>query len=356
MKRLIVYMGLAASGWSQEATSGLEVRTNLSTSAIASSQLNDSPRSGAPAVAGLRAMVYPTWKLNRNWAITGTVQIHTRPYFTEEFLMQGKGVRSDVLQLHLSYSRFWKNNSLVLRAGQLSSAFGSFLLRYDDADNALLDMPMTYGYYYKPITTYALTGAQADAAVGRFDLRVQLANSSPTNRRSLFDSDQYANWTGGVGYTVLQGLRIGASGFRGPYLHRQHHYYTLDEAPPRELPASGVGIDGEWVRGYWTARGEWQHFRLPYRAIATYEQSAWYAEIRRVLHPRWYVAVRTGSANASAGPDIKTQQFAVGFRPNRHQLIKFGYDIPQKPGPRLEKTFAVQVVTTLRPWSLSRVH
>ena len=46
-------------------------------------------------------MVYPTWKLNQNWAVSGTVQIHTRPYFTEEFLTQGKGMRSDLLQLTL---------------------------------------------------------------------------------------------------------------------------------------------------------------------------------------------------------------------------------------------------------------
>ena len=130
---------------------------------------------------------------------------------------------------------------MVIRAGQLSSAFGSFLLRYDDVDNSLVDMPLTYGYYYKPITTYALTGAQADVTVGRVDLRVQLANSSPANRRSVFDSDQYGNWAGGVGYTVFQGLRIGASGFRGPYLHRQHPYYFAGEQrllgswPPQPL-------------------------------------------------------------------------------------------------------------------------
>jgi hypothetical protein len=354
MRTVIVCIWLAASGWAQEAASGLEVRANISTAAIVSSQLDDPPRSGAPVTAGLRAMVYPTWKLNGSWAISGAVQIHTRPYFTEEFLTQGKGVRSDVLQLHLSYSRFWKNNSVVIRAGQLSSAFGSFLLRYDDADNPLVDMPLTYGYYYKPITTYALTGAQADVTIGRVDLRVQLANSSPTNRRSLFDSDQYGNWASGVGYTVFQGLRIGASGFRGPYLHRQHPYYFAGEAPPRELAASAVGVEAEWVRGYWSARGEVQRFRLPYRAIPTYTQKAWYAEARRMLHPRLYVAMRTGYLGASVGGDCRAHEFAAGFRPNRHQLIKIGYQVPQQHGGRIGKTFTVQVVTTLRPFSWAR--
>ena len=101
MRTIIACIWLAASAWAQEANSGLEVRANISTAAIVSSQLADPPRSGAPVAAGMRAMVYPTWKLNQSWAISGTVQIHTRPYFTEEFLTQGRGLRSDVLQLHL---------------------------------------------------------------------------------------------------------------------------------------------------------------------------------------------------------------------------------------------------------------
>lgn len=355
MRTVVICLVAITSGWSQEATSGFEVRANVSAAAIASSQLDSAPRSGAPAVAGLRALVYPTWKLSDHWAISSAIQIQTRPYFTEDFQTQGKGVRSDLLQLNLSYSRFWKNNSVVVRAGQLSSAFGSFLLRYDDADNPLLDMPLTYGYYYRTVTTYALTGAQIDATFGRIDLRAQLVNSSAANRRSVFDSDQYGNWAGGAGYTTRQGLRIGGSGFRGPYLHRQHRYYFPGEAAPRELPASALGLDAEWVRGYWTTRGEWQYFRRSYHMMPTFKQEGGYAEVRRILHPRWYVAARTGYLSASVGGTSKAHEFAAGFRPNRHQVIKIGYQFSQSPTGR-GNTFAVQVVTTLRAISLSRVH
>jgi hypothetical protein len=40
-----------------------------------------------------RAMLYPTWKLNSHWTISGAVQVHSRPYFEEEFGTQGYGVK-----------------------------------------------------------------------------------------------------------------------------------------------------------------------------------------------------------------------------------------------------------------------
>ena len=116
-------------------------------------------------------MFYPTWKLSKHWSIAGALQVHSRPYFFAEFSTQRYGVSGDILQAHLSYSRFRTNRSLVVRVGQLSSAFGSFLLRYDDKDNPLIGMPMSYGYYYAPVTTRGLAGAQVDATMGKLDLR-----------------------------------------------------------------------------------------------------------------------------------------------------------------------------------------
>jgi len=84
-------------------------------------------------------MLYPTWKLNSHWTISGAVQVHSRPLFAEEFETQGYGVKGDLLQLNLSYARFWsRNRSMVVARGQLSSAFGAFLQRYDAADNPLI--------------------------------------------------------------------------------------------------------------------------------------------------------------------------------------------------------------------------
>jgi hypothetical protein len=269
----------------------------------------------------------------------------------------GRGIRGDVLKAHLSYSRFHGDKSVVIRAGQLSSAFGAYLLRYDDAENPLIDMPLTYGYYYKGVSTYGMAGAQIDVTVGKIDARAQIVNSSPANRRSVLDSDQYGNWAGGAGYTFVQGLRVGASAFRGPYLHREYAWYRPGEAKPRDLPATAAGIDAQWSRGHWNSYGEWQWFHRPYRAVPTVIQRAGYVETRRVLHPRWFAAARVGYLASSTGSTTKMYSFAVGYRPNRRQLVKIGYDIPRgraAGGGPPAGSLVVQVVTSFCPVSIAR--
>src|SRR6202042_767688 len=127
--------------------------------------------------------------------------------------------------------------SVLLRAGQMSTAFGSFVLRYDDAENALVDLPISYGYYYAPVSILGVAGAQIDATRGKFDGRLQFANSSPANPRSIFARDQYGNWAGGAGYTIHQGFRIGVDAYRGPYLSRNYAFFLPGEKNPSALPA-----------------------------------------------------------------------------------------------------------------------
>jgi hypothetical protein len=240
--------------------------------------------------------------------------------------------------------------------GQLLSAFGSFPQRYDSADNPLIGVPSAYGYYYKPVTLLGLAGAQADATAGKLDARIQLVNSSPANRRSVFDRDQYGNWAGGLGYTIRQGLRVGGSAYYGPYLHRQYRFFYRGEANPADMPGSGVGLDVQWGRGHWNAWGELQRFQMNYRAIPNFTQHTGYAEVRRVLNPRWYAASRVGYLRASAFPGSQTYEFAAGFRANARQLFKFGYTVQQGaryPGT-LGNIVAVEFVTSFRAISLAR--
>jgi hypothetical protein len=169
----------------QEATSGFELRTTLGATGFYSHQLSGDEGERGPVSGSFRAMLHPVWKWNGNWSVEGAVQIHSQPYFFEEFReYENRGVKADVLQGHVNYSRFWKNGSVVVRAGILSSAFGSFLLRYDDAVNLLIDLPTSDGYHYRGVTNLGLAGVQADATLGRFDFRAQLVNSSPANQRS----------------------------------------------------------------------------------------------------------------------------------------------------------------------------
>jgi len=345
-----------AAAFAQEANSGFELRTTVSTASVYSDQLTEAPRNGDPVSGSFRAMLYPTWKLSSHWAISGAVQVHSRPFFAEEYQTQDYGIRADTLQANLSYNRNWENASVVVRVGEMSSAFGSFLQRYDDAVNPLVGMPTAYGYYYKGVSILGLAGAQVDATAGKFDMRAQFANSSPANRRSVFDRDQYANWAGGAGYTIRQGFRIGGSAYYGPYLDRTYPYFFPGEVNPNQLAGYAYGLDVQWGKGPWNAWGELQHFTMEYHAIPTFTEHIGYGELRRVLSPRWYAATRMGYLRANAFPGSETYEFAAGYRPNTHQLLKFSYQMQHGvayPGT-LGNVAAVELVTFFRAFSLAK--
>src|SRR5262249_8107174 len=126
-------------------------------------------------------------------------------------------VRTDTIQTFLGYTFKYDAASVVIKAGRLSSAFGSFPLRYDDAENPLLDQPLSYittltlradqipcgtndllhQFYGSvaegcggasgrasglvPVTLYGLPGVEADVAAGRIDARFQLTSESPAS-------------------------------------------------------------------------------------------------------------------------------------------------------------------------------
>jgi hypothetical protein len=333
----------------QQASSGLDLRATISAQAMASNELTEEPRSGSPVAAGARSVLYPTWKISNNWFVAGALQFSTRPYYYEDLSTSGYGAKGTVLQSTLNYSRVAHNGYLLLRAGVMPTAFGSFMLAYDDADNALIDVPLEYGYYYSAVSVLGVAGAQIDATKGRWDARAQFANSSPANPRSIFAHDQYGNWAGGAGYTIRQGFRVGASAYRGPYLDRKYQYFVPGEANPNTLPASALGLDVSWAHGHTTARGELQRFVMPYSKIPTFREVAGYGEVKQTLNPRLYLAVRGGCLSTNGAGDQRTLEAAVGFRPNRFQLIKASYEFEHYTvgDPRNDNTLAIQFVTTL---------
>jgi len=354
MKLTFLFLsGLAAAAWAQEAESGFELRSTVSIQAAQSQDLTEAPRDGAPVVGGFQALLYPTWKLDSHWAVSGAIQVHSRPYFPEEFKTQGYGVKTSILNANISYSQFWSKGSLVVRAGQLTSAFGSFLLRYDPSANPLTGVPTGYGYYGSGVSIAGLAGAQVDGTIGPFDMRAQFTNSSPANPRSVFDKDQYANWAGGAGYTISQGFRVGVSGYRGPYLDRQYAYYFPGEAPPRDLPATGYGLDVQWGRGPWNVYGEMAHFQMTYKAIPTYNVQTGYAEVRRVLNPRWYAAVRAGYKHPLAYPGSESYEVAAGFRPTANQVLKVGYIFEPYSGSTTDHVVTIQFVTDFKAFGFA---
>ena len=323
---LVLPLAIYGTAVAQEASTGVDLRATFTAQSVVSNELTESPRSGSPVVAGSRSILYPTIKFSDNWFITGAVQFTTRPYFYQSFSSTGYGAKGNVLSAALNYSRVSDRGSLLIRAGQLQSAFGSFLLRYDDGDNSLIDIPPGYGYYYAPVSFLGVAGAQVDASRGKFDGRVQFANSSPANPRSIFAHDQYGNWAGGGGYTIRQGVRIGVSGYRGPYLDRHYAYYYPGEANPSKLPAHGLGIDGNVTHGHTTVYLELQKFVMPYTLFPNFRDSVAYGEVRQVISPHWFVATRYGYSSNSVTGKTHSVEALAAYRPDRYQLLKFSYE------------------------------
>jgi hypothetical protein len=336
----------------QEADSGFNVRTTLSGLAATSNILEEAPRDGVPGTAGFRGVVYPSWKIDNNWFATGAVQLFTRPYFYSDFSASGFGVKGNILQASLNYTRISDKGSLLLRAGELSSAFGSFLLRYDDADNPLIDIPSEYGYYYSQVSTFPVAAGEIDLTRGKWDGRAQFANSSPANPRSILAHDQYANWAGGMGYSIHQGFRIGVSGYRGPYLDKQYESYYTWWVSPRSEPARALGLDASFARNHSSVQVEVQKFVMPNSVVPTYVEWDSYAEFKQTLSPRWYVAMRPLLTRGSGGYRQRSVETAAVFRPNRFQILKLDYEIVKNnsTSPHNENTLAIQLVTTLG-WS-----
>ena len=338
----------------QEAASGFDLRGTLTQGL----SIFDRPAgTQQPAAAGaFRAVLYPALKLSEGWNFFGAVEMDAGRFSYRQPETQSYELHGRLLQGYVSYSRFWRKAALTIRAGQISAAFGSFLLHYDDADNPLINNPLSYGYYSGGVTTSGLAGAQLDLTEGKADFRAQFLNSSPANPRSVFARDQYGTWAGGAGYTIRQGFRVGVSAYRGPYLDRHSPFYFPGEAPPRDLPATAFGVDAQWGWRHLNISGEWQHFDFIYHAMPAFREQTGYVELREVLHPRWYVASRLGYIRGTAGMAGQSYELVAGFRPNRRQIIKVGYDFQQGPafGNLRGSVFSAKLVTTFHAISIAR--
>src|SRR5262249_14828002 len=168
----MLLVGRAPKALAQEATSGFTLGTTISGVTLYSPALSSPPRNGDDVTGAFRAVLYPTWKVSHHWAFSGAVEAYSHPYFFEDFSNTTTGTSVQILHADVSYARFWENRSVVFRAGQLSSGFGSFLLRYDDAVNPLIDVPMSYGYYMRGVSTNSLAGVgvgQVFLGLGRQD-------------------------------------------------------------------------------------------------------------------------------------------------------------------------------------------
>ena len=153
------------------------------------------------------------------------------------------------------------------------------------------------------------------------------------------------------------------STYRGPWLSGA----LASRIPPgltaADFPASGIGADAQWARGRWSVSGEWNRFvfDFPHRDNAS-TVTYGYAEIKFIISPGWYAAFRpnyeTDNHSISGGaqspqtvfPDRKYYEVALGFGPDRFQLLKVGYEWAhvEDGEPNRNYVFSVQFVTSFR--------
>lgn len=365
----------------QDAESGISVPMTLSGGAFYSQRLQLTDPSGSPATAGFRAVLRPTIRLGSHWFVYGAYQLRLAPYLYYDAFNPNHQILGSLLQGFVGYSMRRGSAAMVIKAGRLTSAFGAFPLHYDDADNALLDQPLSYiteiplradqfpcgtkdltsqnygfvlnscggapggGPGLVPATLYSLPGIEADLSVARFDARVQVTSGSTANSQSLSSAGTYAQWAAGAGYTIRQGFRVGVSGFRGPYLDDRLSPLLPAGTTVRSFPASGIGADVQFAKGRWILSGELQRFWFdsPNFTVAP-SMTSGYGEVKRVLTPRFYLATRaawltggnvvdnTGVSASQFASTLQSYEFGAGSWLGRNELLKASYEILHPQG------------------------
>jgi len=359
----LMVCGLALPAMAQEADYGFTLPATLSAGGMYSHAWQQATPTAGPLEPGFQLMLYPSIKLGKHWYAYGAVDLNLSPYYPFQDDSATNRFKVYIVQGFLAYNRTKGNKSLTVKAGQLSTAFGSFPLRYDDAQNPLLGAPATYGapaYGFFPVTLYGLPGMEVDTSFGPLDARLQLTNSSIANPKNLLQNGQSLNWTAGAGYTVRHGLRVGMSLNHGPYL--QVGRFLLPSENSSQWPFTAVGVDGQWARGRFSISGEWQRFYYLYpRYIMSPVLKYGYVEPKIVLNPRLYLACRVGyewfsdfqtinmAAPAELTPNRQATEVALGYRINRAQLLKVGYEWPHQNGVLNSQNniFGVQLVTSI---------
>ena len=131
----------------QDARVGVAVPLTVAGQALRTGRAEAIDADAVPWSAAFRATAYPSLKLGDRWYVYSAVQLNSEPYFFYESYYPDREVEARVLQAFLGYAWTGERKALGAKIGKLSSAFGSFPLRYDETDNPLLDQPLGYSAY-----------------------------------------------------------------------------------------------------------------------------------------------------------------------------------------------------------------
>jgi hypothetical protein len=373
---------LAVAGIAQEADYGIAMPVTASFGVMDTHRFDYFNPAASPVAANFRLMFYPTLRLGKHWFAYAAIQVRRLPYFYYDAYLTGRGVEANLVQGYVGYTMHTGPATIVFKAGQMVTAFGSFPLRYDDAENPLMDQPLayitelpirgdqlscgvadlrqqSYGYVWAgcggesgsgpgitPVTLYGQPAAQAEISVHRFDGRVQMTSSSPAYAEGWNEmSRRYLQWTAGGGFTIQQGFRVGVSEFRGPYMENTITPWLPAGTTVRSFPAIGRGLDVQWARGRLSANGELQGFRfdapnfvVPPRILSGY------VELKARLTPRVFAAIREGFLKTESvldtqgvsasefAPTLQATEVGIGYWLHPRVLAKVSYEFMQAAG------------------------
>ena len=397
-RALAIAVWCALTAPAQEVQSGLSMPVTASFGAMDTHRFNLFSPTASPSAENFRLMFYPTLRLGTHWFAYAAIQVRRLPYFYYDAYLPARDVETDLVQGYIGYTTHSGPATIVIKAGQMVTAFGSFPLRYDDAQNPLMDQPLAYiteipvrsdqiscgagdllhqhygsvasncggeagrGPGMTPVSLYGMPGAQAEFSMHRFDGRVQITSTSPAYTEGWTEiSRQYLQGTAGGGFSIRQGFRIGGSIFRGPYLDSEIAPWLPAGTTVRSFPATGRGLDVQWARGRFSTTGELQQFRfdapnyvVPPRILTGY------AEVKARLTPRIFAAVREGFLKTESvldthgvsasqfAPTLQSAEFGLGYWLHPHLLAKVSYEIAHSAGSTGTKTNVVglQLVAT----------
>lgn len=279
-------------------------------------------------------------------------------------------------------------HDISVQAGRVPPVIGAFPRRAYGHDNLVIGAPLAYQYLTSlrpdavPATvdellTMRARGWQPSYTVGATHLRpglplasglrwdtgvevswrrapVQLAfaltRAAPSRALAFDDRSAGPGWSARVASVTPAGPVIGVSAASGPWLE-----------PALAMTAGGAsarsaqrlfGLDAEYGRGPWLARGEWIRtiFTLPLAGPATDSSSlgAWsgYVEGRYRLAPRWQLAARAetlrfADVTDSAArvqtwdADVHRVEGAFTFRLLRQAQIKAAWQHDWRRGGRV---------------------
>lgn len=293
----------------------------------------------------------------------------------------------DRLEPYAGYIRVrpWKNRAFDIQAGRIPPIFGAFSRRAYAADQPLIGYPLAYQYLtaLRPdaipataddlvrmrgrgwLASYPLgeltpdrgmplvtafrwdTGVEVRAGSTPLSVSAAVTNGTLSDPRGR-DNNGGKQVSGRLEWRPAAGFILGASGAHGPYLADAVKAFTVGRvaSPFTAGTQQAFGIDAEYSRDRWLARGEVIRSRWGVPTLS-FSPSAvgMFAEARYKIWPGLFVAgrvdrltfstIRNGGRTLTWDAPVSRFEGGLGFYIQRNLLIKGAYQRNWRDGGRV---------------------